>query len=119
MATPVQSIGIPVPRLSALERYAELSLFLLLCNGVLALEWTGKLDPITMVLALAALLVKAVRYWLRRPPELSPRIATGLVVLYIPFYPLDLLVLSRAYVSGAPNANLYAALHASVHLMLF
>ena len=57
MATPVQSIGIPVPRLSALERYAELSLFLLLCNGVLALEWTGKLDPITMVLALAALLV--------------------------------------------------------------
>lgn len=106
-------------RLSALTRYADVSLFLLLANGILSLEWTGKLDPITMVLAPAALLFKAIRYWMRRGPEISSRTATWLVAAYLPFYPLDLLVFSRDYVSGAPNAGLYAALHASIHLMLY
>ena len=119
MAAAAQNFDVPSSRLSALERYAEVSLFLLLVNGVMALEWTGKMDPVTTVLAPAAMLFKAVRYWRRCPPELSPRLATALVILYIPFYPFDLMVLSRAYVSGAPNASLYAALHASVHLMLF
>ncbi len=91
----------------------------MLANGILSLEWTGKLDPITMVLAPAALLFKGVRYWLGRGPELSSRAATWLVVAYLPFYPLDLLVFSRDYVAGAPNAGLYAALQASIHLMLY
>jgi transglutaminase-like putative cysteine protease len=106
-------------RLSALARYADVSLFLLLSNSVLALEWTGKLDPITMALAPAALLFKAVRHWMRKGPELSARTATIFVVAYLPFYPLDLLVFSRDFAAGAPNAGLYAALHASIHLMLY
>ena len=119
MATAAQHAEVSGARLSALARYAEVSLFLLLVNGMLALVWTGKLDPITMVLAPAALLFKATRYWRRSGPELSPRTATWLVVAYLPFYPLDLLVLSRDFVAGSSNAALYAALQASVHLMLY
>src|SRR5713226_1534277 len=113
------AVDYPGARLSALTRYSEISLFLLLANSTLALLWTGRLDPITMVLAPAALLFKAVRYGMRRGTELSPRSATWLVVAYLPFYPVDLLIFSREYVSGAPNAGLYAALYASIHLMLY
>jgi protein-glutamine gamma-glutamyltransferase len=105
--------------LSALTRYSEVSLFLLLVNGVASLLWTGKLDPITAVLAPLALAVKAWRYAQGKPPELSHRHVTGLVIVYIFFFPFDLLVISRAFAAGNPNVWLYAALHASIHLMLF
>jgi transglutaminase-like putative cysteine protease len=109
----------PRESLSALTRYSEISLFLLLVNGVLALLWTGKIDPVTSVLAPAALVFKAWRYWRGKGPELSARQATWLVVGYVPFYVFDLLFFSRAFVSGNPNPWLYAALHASIHLMLY
>jgi hypothetical protein len=116
MATAVRE---PRVSLSALTRYSEVSLYLLLVNGVLSLVWTGKLDPVTAIIAPAALALKGWRYARGKPPELSHRQATGLVAAYIFFFPFDLLVISRAYVAGAPNLWLYAALHASIHLMLF
>ncbi|HKO04035.1 MAG TPA: DUF3488 and transglutaminase-like domain-containing protein, partial [Candidatus Acidoferrales bacterium] len=113
--------AVPAPRasLSALTRYSELSLYLLLVNGVASLVWTGKLDPITAVLAPLALAFKGWRYAMGKSAELSQRQATWLVAGYIFFFPFDLLVLSRAFVAGTPNLWLYAALHASIHLMLF
>ncbi|HMD31733.1 MAG TPA: DUF3488 and transglutaminase-like domain-containing protein [Candidatus Acidoferrales bacterium] len=117
MATAVREQ--PRASLSALTRYSEVSLFLLLVNGVVSLVWTGKLDPISAIIAPAALALKAWRYARGKPPELSHRLATVLVAAYIFFFPFDLLVVSRAYVSGVQNLWLYAALHASIHLMLF
>src|SRR5208282_3463558 len=113
--------ALPAPRasLSALTRYSELSLYLLLVNGVASLVWTGKLDPITAVLAPLALVFKGWRYAMGKSAELSQRQATWLVAAYIFFFPFDLLVLSRAFAAGTPNLWLYAALHASIHLMLF
>jgi transglutaminase-like putative cysteine protease len=105
--------------LSALVRYSEVSLYLLLVNGVLALVWTGKLDPVTAIVAPAALAIKAWRYARGKPPELSPRQVTWAVSAYLVFFPLDLFVISRAYAAGMPNSWLYAALHAAIHLMLF
>ena len=119
MATAAHLPELQRTRLSALARYSEVSLFLMLCSGMLALVWTGKLDPLTTVLVPVALVFKALRYWRRKPPELTARVATWLVVGYLPFYALDLLFFSRAFVSGSPNGLLYAALHASVHLTLF
>ncbi len=116
MATAVRA---PRASLSALVRYSEVSLYLLLVNGVASLVWTGKLDPISAVVAPAALAWKGWRYTRGKPPELSHRQATWAVSAYILFFPFDLLFISRAYVSGTPNLWLYAALHAVIHLMLF
>jgi transglutaminase-like putative cysteine protease len=111
----------PAPRasLSALTRYSEVSLFLLLVNGVTALVWTGKLDAVTSVAAPAALAWKAIRYVRGKPPELSQRAATWLVIGYVFFFPFDLLFISRPLAVGNPNPWLFAALNASIHLMLF
>jgi len=105
--------------LSALVRYSEVSLYLLLVNGVAALVWTGRLDPVTAIVAPAALAIKGVRYARGKPPELSPRQVTWAVSAYLVFFPLDLFVISRAFAAGMPSPWLYAALHASIHLMLF
>jgi transglutaminase-like putative cysteine protease len=103
----------------AVERYFEVSLFLLLLTSVLALGTTGKLDALSTVAPPLLLALKAVR-WLRgRAPEISPRAATVLVVLYLLFVPLDLWVLSRALAEGAPNPALYAGLLTTIHLLLF
>jgi transglutaminase-like putative cysteine protease len=105
--------------LSALDRYFEISLYLLLLTSVLALVSTGKLDLVAMFGAPAALVVKGIR-WLRGlKPELSPGAATWIVVAYLLFFPVDLWWVSRSLTAGAQNPALLAALLASIHLMLF
>jgi len=74
---------------------------------------------VTCVLAPAILLGKGLRWWREKPAELSHRTATWLVLSYVFFFPVDLLVLSRAFVSSSTNAALYAALLSAVHFLLF
>ncbi|MBI3403990.1 MAG: DUF3488 domain-containing protein [Acidobacteria bacterium] len=105
--------------LAAARRYFEVSLFLLIATSLTTVVSTGKLDPFSTVLPLAALLIKGVRFFRGHGPELSHRTATILTVLYFVFFPFDLLVVSRALAEGAPNPILYGALLAAVHLMLF
>lgn len=107
------------PPLPAVQRYFEISLFLLVSTGVLAITTTGKLDPVSTFAPLLALIYKAYRLWRRRGPELSSRMATWVVLAYFLFFPLDLWIFSRAMAVGAPNPPLYAALLASIHLLLF
>lgn len=104
---------------SAVQRYFEASLFLLVATGSLSIIFTGKLDPFTEVAVPVALAYKAFRLWHRREPELSSRAATALVLAYFLFFPLDLWVLSRGRAESAPNPALYAALLATMHLLLF
>src|SRR5271168_3016264 len=113
------AIPAPRPSLSALTRYSEISLFLLLVIGVASVVWTGKLDPVSAVVAPLALALKAWRFALGKPPELSHKQATCLVTGYVFFFPFDLMFISRAFVAGSPNLWLYAALHSAIHLMLF
>src|SRR5271170_2665001 len=103
----------------ALDRYFQVSLFLLVSTGVLAIVSLGKLDVFSTFLPPAALLYKAVRVWRAKGPEISSRVATWLVLAYFLFYPVDLFVLSRNLAAGAPNPMLYAALLATIHLVLF
>ena len=105
--------------LSAIRRYFEISLYLLLLISVLTLVSTGKLDLVTILLPPTALLVKGYRWWRSRGPELSHRIATVLVAAYFLFFPVDLWVVSRGLAANAPNPALYGALLATIHLMLF
>jgi transglutaminase-like putative cysteine protease len=112
--TPERSEG-----LSAVQRYFEMSLYLLVSTGVLAIVTTGKLDLVSTFVPVAALAYKGVRLWHGRGPELSPRLATWFVLAYFLFFPLDLWGLSRRLAEGAPNPPMYAALLSAIHLLLF
>ena len=105
--------------LSALRRHFEISLYFLLLTGVLTLVSTGKLDLITIFLLPAAMLFKGYRWWHGKGPEISNRTASWLTVAYFIFFPFDLWVVSRMLAVGAQSPGLYAALLATVHLMLF
>ncbi len=116
MTTAAQTEPVSLP---AIERYFEVSLFLLVSIGIVAVISTGKLDPISMLVPAAVLAWKGVRIFRHRGPELSPRAATGLVLAYFLFFPIDLWFISRSFAAGAPNPALYAALLAAIHLMIF
>jgi hypothetical protein len=110
----------PIPvHLSAIRRHFEISLYFMLLTGVLTLVSTGKLDLLTMLVLPAAMLFKGYRWWHGKGPELSNRHATWLTVAYFVFFPFDLWIISRMLANGAQNPGLYAALLATVHLMLF
>ncbi len=115
----VTASAFAAPRTSALTRYFQISLYLMLLVSVLTLVSTGKLDLVSILLPPAALLVKGYRWWRGFPAELSPRAATWLVVGYFAFFPVDLWWLSRLLASDAQNPALYSALLAAIHLMLF
>jgi len=64
---------------------------------------TGKLDPLTCLLAPLAVLYKGIRLWRGQPPEVSHSTATWLVLAYIAFFPLDIFFFSRAIVANSTN----------------
>ena len=105
--------------LPAVQRYFQVSLFLLVTTGILAVISTGKLDLFSTIIPPIALIYKGVHLFRGRGPELSARVATWFVLAYFLFFPLDLWVLSRNLAEGAPNPALYAALLSAIHLMLF
>ena len=105
--------------LSAIRRHFEISLYFLLLTGVLTVVSTGKLDLVSILLLPAAMLYKGYRWWHGKGPEISNRVATWLTIGYFIFFPFDLWVVSRMLAVGAQNPGLYAALLATVHLMLF
>jgi protein-glutamine gamma-glutamyltransferase len=107
-----------VPALPA-ERFFRTSLFLLMTTAVATLVSTGKLDLVTMIVAPSAVLYKGIRWWRRCPAEIPQRIATRLVVAYLLLFPLDVIFLSRSFVSASSNPALYAALLGAIHFLLF
>jgi hypothetical protein len=115
----------PIPQtnlsgdISALKRHFEISLYFLLLTGVLTLSSTGKLDPVSMFLPPALLLFKGYRWWRGKGPEITNRVGNWITVAYFIFFPFDLWILSRSFSADAQNPGLYAALLATVHLMLF
>jgi hypothetical protein len=105
--------------LSALRRHFELSLYFLLLTSVLTLVSTGKLDLVSILAPPAALLFKGYRWWHGKGPELSNRVGSWITIGYFIFFPFDLWIVSRAVSADAQNPGLYAALLATIHLMLF
>ena len=74
---------------------------------------------LTCVLASAAILYKGYRWLSSKPVELSQPTATWLVVGYVGFFPVDVLLFSRAIAATSSNPALYAALLGAVHFLLF
>lgn len=96
---------------TAVHRYFEVSLFLLVTVGFLAVAATGRLDLPSTLLVWAALSVKALRYRRHHDPELSAHTVYLLTVFYMPFFLVDLFLFS----GGLPDG----LIPATTHLVLF
>jgi transglutaminase-like putative cysteine protease len=115
MATSVSTPTSPLPA----ERFYRTSLFFLVLTAVSTLSATGKLDPITTVLAPSLILYKGFRWWRGFPTELRQITATRLVLAYVFLLPVDALFVSRFLSRGIADPVLYAIVLAAVHFLLF
>jgi transglutaminase-like putative cysteine protease len=88
-------------------------------TSTVTLVSTGKLDIVTSFVAPLVVLCKGIRWWHRRPAELSHRTATWCVIAYLGFFPVDALFLSRFSVGNSSNPPLFAALLGAVHFLIF
>ncbi|HEV2288830.1 MAG TPA: DUF3488 and transglutaminase-like domain-containing protein [Candidatus Acidoferrales bacterium] len=113
-ARPFASEPLPI-----IQRYFEVSLYLMATTGLLALVATGKLDLVASIVTPVVLAYKGIRLWRGRGPEIPQHAATALVLGYFLFFPVDLWVVSRLIASDAPNPMLYAGLLAAIHLLIF
>ena len=118
MASPAAAAPSNLTSLPA-ERFFRGSLLLVILSSIATLIATGKLDGVTCVLVSLAMIYKAVRWWRHKSPELSPRVATWLVVGYVGLFPLDVFVFSRAIAATSTSPALYAVLLSAVHFLLF
>ena len=101
------------------ERFFHGSLFFLVFTSVGTLVGTGKLDPITSLVVPLAMLYKGFRWWRGKPPEISHRLATWLVISYLGIFPVDVFFFSRAFVAGSTNPELLSALLGAIPFLLF
>lgn len=94
---------VPAP----IERYFQVSLFLLLITGFVTLAGTGKLDFTSVAFVLGALAVRAVYLFRDQDLAIPERWTTVFTLIYVLVYALDYFLVSRDFVS------------ATVHLVLF
>jgi protein-glutamine gamma-glutamyltransferase len=116
--TVATSVANPVSSLPA-ERFFRTSLFFLVLTSVTTLVATGKLDPLTTILAPALILYKGFRWWRGFAVELRPFIATRMVIGYLFFLPVDALFVSPGLARGISDPTLYAIVLAAVHFLIF
>jgi transglutaminase-like putative cysteine protease len=96
---------IPIPQ--AVNKYFELSLYLLVLTGFATLASTGGLDLPAVVLVGAALALRGYLLAEKRRVVISERWTTPLTIVYFLFYAADYFLFSRAFLA------------ATVHLVLF
>src|SRR3954470_24837860 len=90
-----QSGIIPVHK--AIDKYFELSLYLLVMMGFATLAGTGGLDMPSVVLVGSALAFRGYLLAKRRSLVISERWTTPLSLAYFAFFALDYLVFSRSF----------------------
>src|SRR5579872_886370 len=103
--TSVESDIAPLP--TAVQRYFEVALYLLIVCGFGTLASTGGLDLPTILLVVAALLFRGYLLAARRTWLIPESWTTTLTLAYVAFYLADYFVFSGSFVS------------ATVHLVLF
>ncbi len=92
---------------AAIERYFEVSLFLLVVTGFVTLASTGRLDIVSILAVSAALLLRACFMWRTRRVVIPDSWSSYLALSYILVFGADLFLVSGNFVTAA------------VHLVLF
>jgi hypothetical protein len=103
----METRSIALPAAAAVERYFQVSLFLLVTTGFLTLAGTGRLDLFSIIGVSAALAVRALLLARNRTVVIPERWTSLATLAYLLFFVTDFLFLSGSYVT------------ASVHLVLF
>jgi transglutaminase-like putative cysteine protease len=98
---------VPIALPLAINKYFELSLYLLVLMGFGALSATGSLDLPTVILVGSALAFRGYLLTQRRSIVIPDRWSTPLTIAYFIFYAVDFFLLSRSFLT------------ATVHLVLF
>src|ERR1051325_6090976 len=93
--------------IAAVERYFQISLYLLVCTGFATLVTTGKLDILSVLGVTVALMVRGWLLLRHENIKIPERWTSYLTIAYVPVYLLDFLFLSQSFVS------------ATVHMVLF
>ena len=106
MAQPNPQLEV-IPLSQAINKYFELSIYLLVLMGFGTLASTGGLDLPTVLLTGSALAVRGYLFAQRRRVVISERWTTPLTMAYFVFYAGDYFLLSRSFLT------------ATVHLVLF
>ena len=92
---------------SVVERYFQVSLFLLIAVGFATLFSTGRLDPLSVLFVSLALVGRGYLLLKNREFKIPEKWTTYLTLLYVLVFAIDLFLVSGSYVT------------ASVHLVLF
>ena len=100
----------------AINKYFELSLYLLVLMGFGALASTGGLDMATMLLVGAALALRGYLLAGRRRVVISERWTTPLTMAYFAFYAVDYFLLSRSFLTATVHLVLFAVVVRSFSL---
>ena len=93
----------------SVERFFELSLLGLLASGFLAVAGSGYLDVPTVVITSCALVVRALMVAGLIHFSPPPIVVTLVTLAYIAFYPIDHLVISRAFIPAAIHLVFFVA----------
>lgn len=92
---------------SAIDRFFEISLYLLIVTGFATLASTGRLDALSVFAVAIALVYRGYLLLRERTVVVPEKLTTYLTVLYVVFYGADYFLLSGSFVT------------ATVHLVLF
>ncbi|HWH58358.1 MAG TPA: DUF3488 and transglutaminase-like domain-containing protein [Terriglobales bacterium] len=93
-----------------IQRFFEVSLYLLLFTGFAMLAGTGKLDALSLVLVLFALLLKAVLLLKRNDARIPEELTNYLTLLYVIFFALDYFFVSQTFIGALVHMVLFAAM---------
>src|SRR5271170_479248 len=115
MPQPNQQSGLtPLPQ--AINKYFELSLYLLVLMGFGALASTGGLGLPAMLVVGAALAFRGYLLAERRQVVISESWTTPLTLAYFAFYALDYFLLSRSFLTATVHLVLFAVVVRSFSL---
>ncbi|MGA2183566.1 MAG: DUF3488 and transglutaminase-like domain-containing protein [Bryobacteraceae bacterium] len=93
----------------AVEQFFQYSLLGLLASGFLALAGSGRLDPVTIAVTAAALVVRALLIAGVLDFEVRGATTTWLALAYIVFYAIDFQFLSRDFMTATVRLVLFLA----------
>jgi hypothetical protein len=105
-----------IPLSQAINKYFELSIYLLVLMGFGTLASTGGLDLATILVVGAALAVKGSFLAKRRRIVISQRWTTPLTIAYFVFYAADYFLLSRSFLAATVHLVLFAVVVRSFSL---
>jgi len=103
MSRPVANAAVSV------ERFFQFALWGLVVSGYLAVAGSGYLDKPTIVLTGAGLLLRALMIAGVLRLSLSPTLVAALTLVYVGFFPLDYLFLSRAFIESTVHLVFFLA----------